>query len=139
MSFLQLLARERVLLPLGDSRGRAMQVSCPPRPEPAFGDGEILRDHRIGDTPLVRSWSTRRPTHRGVSWRLKRMFDVVSAGSALLVSRAYDLVDAQGRVEYEGWRLRKDGSRFWASVAVSAAPFSSMSRTSHSISAISRR
>src|SRR4051812_23999384 len=27
---------------------------------------------------------------------------------------------AQGRVEDEGWRLRKDGSRFWANVVITA-------------------
>ena len=27
---------------------------------------------------------------------------------------------SHGRVEYEGWRLRKDGSRFWASVVLTA-------------------
>ena len=33
-----------------------------------------------------------------------------------------ELVDAQtyGRVEAEGWRLRKDGSRFWAAVVITA-------------------
>ena len=27
---------------------------------------------------------------------------------------------AEGRVEYEGWRIRKDGSRFWANVVLTA-------------------
>jgi PAS domain S-box-containing protein len=33
-----------------------------------------------------------------------------------------ELVDAvaDGRVEVEGWRIRKDGSRFWATVAITA-------------------
>lgn len=31
-----------------------------------------------------------------------------------------DEAAAKGRVEYEGWRVRKDGSRFWASVALTA-------------------
>jgi PAS domain S-box-containing protein len=34
----------------------------------------------------------------------------------------YELVvaEAEGRVEDEGWRLRKDGSRFWANVVITA-------------------
>jgi PAS domain S-box-containing protein len=31
-----------------------------------------------------------------------------------------ELAEAQGRFEDEGWRLRKDGSRFWASVLITA-------------------
>ncbi|MGH9574019.1 MAG: PAS domain S-box protein [Candidatus Acidiferrales bacterium] len=31
-----------------------------------------------------------------------------------------DEAAAKGRVEYEGWRLRKDGSRFWANVVLTA-------------------
>ena len=31
-----------------------------------------------------------------------------------------DLATARGRFEDEGWRLRKDGSRFWASVVITA-------------------
>ena len=30
------------------------------------------------------------------------------------------LAREQGRVEYEGWRIRKDGSRFWADVIITA-------------------
>src|SRR5688500_12007521 len=31
-----------------------------------------------------------------------------------------ELAEAQGRFEDEGWRLRKDGTRFWASVLITA-------------------
>jgi PAS domain S-box-containing protein len=34
--------------------------------------------------------------------------------------RALETAAATGRVEDEGWRLRKDGSRFWASVLITA-------------------
>jgi PAS domain S-box-containing protein len=34
--------------------------------------------------------------------------------------RALEVAAAEGHVEDEGWRVRKDGSRFWASVAISA-------------------
>jgi hypothetical protein len=35
---------------------------------------------------------------------------------------AYELVvaESEGRIEDEGWRLRKDGSRFWANVVITA-------------------
>src|ERR1700676_2114435 len=34
--------------------------------------------------------------------------------------RELELATANGRFEEEGWRLRKDGSRFWASVIITA-------------------
>jgi len=36
--------------------------------------------------------------------------------------RILRLAREQGRVEEEGWRLRKDGTRFWADVVVTAVP-----------------
>jgi PAS domain S-box-containing protein len=35
-------------------------------------------------------------------------------------ARELEIAASDGRVEDEGWRLRKDGSRFWASVVISA-------------------
>jgi PAS domain S-box-containing protein len=40
-----------------------------------------------------------------------------SAGKPM---RALDVATAEGRYESEGWRVRKDGSRFWASVVLEA-------------------
>lgn len=37
-----------------------------------------------------------------------------------LAQRELDVASAEGRYEDEGWRVRKDGSRFWASVVVTA-------------------
>lgn len=34
--------------------------------------------------------------------------------------RALEIAERDGTVEHEGWRLRKDGSRFWASVVITA-------------------
>src|SRR5690606_19760142 len=34
--------------------------------------------------------------------------------------RELEIAAAEGRVEDEGWRLRKDGSRFWANVVITA-------------------
>ena len=35
-------------------------------------------------------------------------------------SRALETAEREGRFEAEGWRIRKDGSRFWASVVIDA-------------------
>lgn len=43
--------------------------------------------------------------------------EVVQAG---FPDRELAIARAEGRVENEGWRLRKDGSRFWADVTISA-------------------
>jgi len=34
--------------------------------------------------------------------------------------RELEMAASQGRIEDEGWRIRKDGSRFWANVAITA-------------------
>ncbi|MFL5288619.1 MAG: PAS domain-containing protein [Rhodopila sp.] len=34
--------------------------------------------------------------------------------------KALEQAREQGRVEMEGWRVRKDGSRFWASIVIDA-------------------
>src|SRR6185436_10523641 len=34
--------------------------------------------------------------------------------------RELETAKAEGRVEDEGWRIRKDGSRFWANVVITA-------------------
>src|SRR2546423_9449172 len=41
----------------------------------------------------------------------------VSAGKP---QRELEIAEAKGRVEDEGWRIRKDGSRFWANVVITA-------------------
>ncbi len=43
--------------------------------------------------------------------------DDVAAGKC---DRELDIANADGRFEDEGWRVRKDGSRFWANVVLSA-------------------
>ncbi len=37
-----------------------------------------------------------------------------------LPARALEIAEREGRFEREGWRLRKDGSRFWANVIIDA-------------------
>ncbi len=43
--------------------------------------------------------------------------DVVAAGTC---AHELDVAAREGRFEEEGWRVRKDGSRFWASVVITA-------------------
>lgn len=45
-------------------------------------------------------------------------FYTVEDRAAGLPERSLSLVASQGKFEGEGWRLRKDGSRFWASVLI---------------------
>ena len=35
-------------------------------------------------------------------------------------ARELEIAERDGRVEDEGWRLRKDGSKFWANVVITA-------------------
>lgn len=37
-----------------------------------------------------------------------------------LPGRLLETAETEGQVEHEGWRVRKDGSRFWASVSITA-------------------
>jgi len=35
-------------------------------------------------------------------------------------SKELEVAEAEGRIEDEGWRVRKDGSKFWANVVITA-------------------
>jgi PAS domain S-box-containing protein len=48
------------------------------------------------------------------------MFYSESERAAGLPERHLEIATRQGRYEGEGWRVRKDGTRFWASVVISA-------------------
>jgi PAS domain S-box-containing protein len=47
-------------------------------------------------------------------------FFTPEAKAAGLPERELEIARRDGRVEYEGWRVRKDGSHFWANVVLSA-------------------
>ncbi len=47
-----------------------------------------------------------------------RMFYTPEDREIRLPERALSIANAEGRYEYEGWRLRKDGGRFWAHVII---------------------
>src|SRR5690606_35385668 len=48
------------------------------------------------------------------------MFYTPGAREADLPQRMLSIAASQGRYLVEGWRMRKDGSRFWSSVVVTA-------------------
>lgn len=49
-----------------------------------------------------------------------RMFYLPEAQQARRPERELEAASREGRYEEEGWRLRKDGSRFWANVVITA-------------------
>ncbi len=89
---------------------------------------ESVREHAIfmlDPDGLVASWSLGAERIKG--WRapeiLGRHFSVfytegdVAAGKPRL---ALEVAAREGRFEEEGWRVRKDGTRFWANVVITA-------------------
>ncbi len=73
----------------------------------------------------IRSWNTGAVRVKGYTADeiIGRHFSVFYTPEDLAVDKpARELVEARatGRVEDEGWRVRKDGSRFWANVVITA-------------------
>ncbi|MPW22581.1 PAS domain S-box protein [Paraburkholderia sp. CNPSo 3157] len=89
---------------------------------------EAVRDYAIfmlDRSGHVSSWNPGAQRIKGYSSDeiIGRHFSVfytpedVAAGKP---ARELDIAAAEGRVEDEGWRVRRDGSRFWANVVISA-------------------
>jgi PAS domain S-box-containing protein len=73
----------------------------------------------------ISSWNTgaERIKGYGVSEIIGKHFSVFYPEEDILSgkpSRELEVATKEGRVEDEGWRLRKDGSRFWANVIITA-------------------
>ncbi len=73
----------------------------------------------------ISSWNTgaERIKGYGVSEIIGKHFSVFYPKEDVLSgkpSRELEIAAREGRVEDEGWRLRKDGSRFWANVIITA-------------------
>ncbi|CAB3751106.1 PAS domain-containing sensor histidine kinase [Paraburkholderia solisilvae] len=104
-----------------------------PLPEIAIEDRhhlliEAVHDHAIfmlDPDGHVTSWNTGAQRIKGYAPDeiIGRHFsafytpDDIAAGKP---ARELELAGAAGRVEDEGWRVRRDGSRFWANVVISA-------------------
>jgi PAS domain S-box-containing protein len=112
-----------------------MNASIPPRPEPPGPSNErfkllveCVEDYAIlilDEEGRVTSWNLGAERLKGYSEHeiIGRHFscfyppeDIASRKPQMKLETA----TAVGRVEDEGWRLRKDGSRFWANVAITA-------------------
>lgn len=63
---------------------------------------------------LVKGYSAAEAVGRHIS-----MFYTEEDNAAVLPTRLLEAARADGRVEDQGWRLRKDGSKFWADVVLS--------------------
>jgi PAS domain S-box-containing protein len=89
---------------------------------------ESIRDYAIfalDPAGNVSTWSAGAARLKGYTRPeiLGRHFSVFYPPEAIAVGkpgRELDAAARSGRVEEEGWRLRKDGSRFWASVVITA-------------------
>src|SRR5688572_2332605 len=108
----------------------------PPSPSP-HSRAEMERFHRLVESIRDYAIFLLDPQGRVVSWnagaeRIKgyrareiigRHFSVFYPGEAAaagIPQRHLEKAVAERRVEAEGWRLRKDGSRFWANVVITA-------------------
>jgi rsbT co-antagonist protein RsbR len=87
----------------------------------AITDYEVIRLDRDG---MIRSWSQgasrlKQYTLDEVIGRHVSIFYAPEDVRAGLADRELSLALRDGRFETEGWRVRKDGSRFWANVILS--------------------
>ena len=87
----------------------------------AITDYEVIRLDRDG---TIRTWShgarrLKQYTADEVIGRHVSMFYTEEDARAGLADRELSAAVRDGRFETEGWRMRKDGSRFWANVIIS--------------------
>ena len=87
------------------------------------GRGERLRDLLLDPGGHVRSWNAGAERIKGyradeiVGQHFSRFYESESVRAGKPDSELRE-ARANGRFEDEGWRLRKDGSRFWANVVI---------------------
>ncbi|HEY0315830.1 MAG TPA: PAS domain-containing protein, partial [Sphingomonas sp.] len=89
---------------------------------------DAIRDYAIYllDTDgCVRSWNSGAQRFKGyladeVIGRHFSLFYTEEDRASGLPETALDTARREGRFEAEGWRVRKDGSRFWTSVVIDA-------------------
>lgn len=132
--------------PAREVLGRRLSVPDPVEAEPSSGERraaeEALRESEQGFRLLVQSvqdygifmldrignissWNAGAQRIKGWSAReaIGRHFSMfypaedVAAGKP---ARELEVAVAEGRLEDEGWRIRKDGTRFWANVVITA-------------------
>ena len=117
-----------------ETNKRLEEVSAAIQPEPAF-DSEIyqrlvkeVRDYAIfmlDRKGFIRTWNAGAERLKGYTAEeiIGRHFSCfypeadIQAGKP---DKELETALAEGRLEDEGWRIRKDGSRFWANVVITA-------------------
>ena len=89
---------------------------------------EAVRDYAIfmlDPNGYVASWNTGAERIKGYSASeiIGQHFSVFYPQEAIAIGhpqRELEIAVAEGRFEEEGWRIKKDGSRFWANVVITA-------------------
>ena len=89
---------------------------------------ESVTDYAIfvlDDTGVIRSWNPGAQRLKGYSEHeiVGKHFSIFYPPEALETGKPeweLKIAMSDGRVEDEGWRVRKDGSRFWANVVITA-------------------
>ncbi|WP_233830237.1 PAS domain-containing sensor histidine kinase [Paraburkholderia sp. ZP32-5] len=108
--------------------GRAASISGVPVEDRYFLLIEAVQDYAIfmlDPSGRVTSWNPGAQRIKGYTSEeiIGRHFSTFYAPEDIAAgkpARELDIAAAAGRVEDEGWRVRRDGSRFWANVVVSA-------------------
>ncbi len=113
-----------------ESRPRAADASGPPREPNALYRllVESLRDYAIfalDSTGRVLSWNNGARRMKGYEPAdiIGRHFSVFYPPEEIAAGKPeweLEVAAREGRLEDEGWRLRKDGSRFWANVIITS-------------------
>ncbi|HEY4353437.1 MAG TPA: PAS domain S-box protein [Paraburkholderia sp.] len=118
---------------MASSNQRIKGAEPPPSPEIAIEDRhrlliDAVRDYAIfmlDPTGRITSWNPGAQRIKGytpdeIIGRHFSTFYTPDDIAANKPAHELELANAAGRVEDEGWRMRRDGSRFWANVVISA-------------------
>jgi PAS domain S-box-containing protein len=89
---------------------------------------DSIRDYAIfllDERGIITTWNTGAERIKGYApaEAIGRSFEMFYTEEARRAGRPHKLLETarrEGRVEDEGWRVRQDGSRFWASIVITA-------------------
>ena len=117
----QLTGYVKIVQDLTERREQQLGAASVAQMLDAITDYEVIRLDRDG---TVRTWSQgarrlKQYTTDEVIGRHVSMFYTEEDARAGLADRELSAAVRDGRFETEGWRMRKDGSRFWANVIIS--------------------
>jgi PAS domain S-box-containing protein len=111
----------KVVRDLSGQREQQMAAAALEQMLDAITDYEVIRLDRDG---VIRSWSAgaarlKQYSAAEVIGRHVSLFYTEEDARSGLADREMSAAAREGRYETEGWRVRKDGSRFWANVIIS--------------------